>query len=90
MISQGGHIVNISSLQGLLALPNRSAYCASKHALQAFSDSLRLEMTARGERVKVTVVSPGYVNTNLSLNARTGSGDKYDSKLKLMMIMVFG
>ena len=81
MIDEGsGHIVNISSLQGLLALPSRSVYSASKHALQAFSDSLRLELNARGENVQVTVVSPGYVNTNLSLNARTATGERYGGK----------
>jgi len=77
LIARDGHIVNISSLQGLLALPSRSAYSASKHAIQAFSDSLRMELNARGHNVAVTVVSPGYVKTNLSLNALTGSGAKH-------------
>jgi len=53
------HIVNISSLQGCTALPERSAYCASKHALQAFSDSLRAEMRSTGQNVGVIVVNPG-------------------------------
>ncbi|CAH1104410.1 unnamed protein product [Psylliodes chrysocephalus] len=70
-----GHIVFISSVQGLVALPERSAYSASKHALQAFSDSLRAEVSAYN--VFVTVVSPGYIKTNLSLNALTGSGASY-------------
>ncbi|XP_028131551.1 dehydrogenase/reductase SDR family protein 7-like [Diabrotica virgifera virgifera] len=67
-----GQIVFVSSVQGLIGLPERSAYSASKHALQAFSDSLRAEMTA--SNISVTVVSPGYIKTNLSLNALTGSG----------------
>jgi len=70
-----GHVVNVSSLQGLMALPFRASYSASKHALHAFSDSLRAEVADRN--VKVTVVSPGYVKTNLSLNAVTGSGRKH-------------
>ena len=74
------HIVNISSLQGCTALPERSAYCASKHALQAFSDSLRAEMRSTGQNVGVIVVNPGYVHTNLSLNARTGDGSLHNSK----------
>ena len=74
------HIVNISSLQGCTALPERSAYCASKHALQAFSDSLRAEMRSTGQNVGVIVVNPGYVRTNLSLNARTGDGSLHNSK----------
>ncbi|XP_066141539.1 dehydrogenase/reductase SDR family protein 7-like [Euwallacea fornicatus] len=67
-----GHIVFISSVQGLVALPDRSAYSASKHALNAFSDSLRAEVAA--ENIFVTVVIPGYIKTQLSMNALTGSG----------------
>lgn len=70
-----GHIVFISSVQGLIGLPERSAYGASKHALQAFSDTLRAEV--RQHNILVTTVSPGYIKTNLSLNALTGSGSAY-------------
>ncbi|CAG2162216.1 unnamed protein product [Oppiella nova] len=70
-----GQIVVISSVQGQLALPFRSAYTASKHALQAFCDSLRAELFATD--ISVLVVSPGYIKTNLSMNAITGSGDPY-------------
>ena len=83
MISHNGnkkYIVNISSLQGCLALPERSAYSASKHALQAFSDSLRAEMRSSGKNVHVMVVNPGYVRTNLSLNARAGDGTLHNSR----------
>ncbi|XP_050535412.1 dehydrogenase/reductase SDR family protein 7-like [Daktulosphaira vitifoliae] len=72
---KSGHIVAISSVQGKIAVPFRSAYTASKHALQAFFDTLRAEISHH--KVKVTVVSPGYIQTNLSLNALTGSGSKY-------------
>lgn len=70
-----GHIVFISSVQGKIALPQRSAYSASKHALQAFADSLRAEVASRG--LKVTCISPGYVRTQLSINALTASGESY-------------
>lgn len=70
-----GHIVFISSVQGLIALPERSAYGASKHALQAFSDTLRAEVSS--SNISVTTISPGYIKTNLSLNAYTGSGNTY-------------
>nr|CAG4643260.1 EOG090X07KM [Ilyocryptus agilis] len=70
-----GHIVMIGSLQAKLAIPFRSAYGASKHALQAFSDSLRAEMKPEG--VLVTVANPGYIRTSLSLNAVTSKGEKY-------------
>ena len=56
-----------------------SAYTASKHALQAFCDSLRAEVAGRG--VTVTVVSPSYIRTQLSRNAVTATGDPYDSEL---------
>ncbi|XP_059484774.1 dehydrogenase/reductase SDR family protein 7-like [Neocloeon triangulifer] len=69
---QSGHIVAVSSIQGRIALPNRAAYSASKHAMQAFSDSLRAEVSDKG--IKVTVVSPGYVKTNISMNALNAQG----------------
>ncbi|XP_025208815.1 dehydrogenase/reductase SDR family protein 7-like [Melanaphis sacchari] len=72
---KSGHIVAISSVQGKIAIPFRSAYTASKHALQAFFDTLRAEISHH--KVKVTVVSPGHIQTNLSLNALTGSGSQY-------------
>nr|CAG4638500.1 EOG090X07KM [Cyclestheria hislopi] len=76
MISRkSGHIVMIGSLQSKLAIPFRSAYTASKHALQAFSDSLRAEVQSLN--IQVTVVNPGYIKTNLSRNALTGNGAKY-------------
>lgn len=68
-----GRIVCIGSVQGKFGLPQRSSYSASKHALQAFCDSLRAEMVHNN--VKVTLFSPGYINTSLSLNALTGSGN---------------
>lgn len=79
-----GHIVAISSIQGLIGIPHRSAYAASKHALQAFHDSLRAEVAEHN--IKVTVISPGYIKTNLSINALTSSGEKYKSKYILMLL----
>lgn len=70
-----GHIVAISSIQGKISIPFRSSYAASKHATQAFFDCLRAEMEQYG--IGVTVVSPGYIHTNLSLNAITANGSKY-------------
>ncbi|XP_026495096.1 dehydrogenase/reductase SDR family protein 7-like [Vanessa tameamea] len=72
---KSGHIVFISSVQGLIAIPDRSAYAASKHALQAFGDCLRSEMYQHN--IDVSVVSPGYVKTSVSLNALTGSGESH-------------
>lgn len=72
---QQGQIVFISSIQGKVALPYRSAYSASKHAMSAFSDSLRAEV--HKHNIKVLLVSPGYINTALSLNALTATGQTY-------------
>ncbi|RZB39661.1 porphobilinogen deaminase, partial [Asbolus verrucosus] len=75
MKNKCGHVVFVSSVQGLVALPERSAYCASKHALQGFCDSLRAEVAAYN--ISVTVISPGYIKTELSRNALTGAGNQH-------------
>lgn len=72
---RSGHIVAISSVQGKIAIPYRSAYAASKHATQAYFDCLRAEVERCG--IRVSVISPGYIRTNLSVNAVTGDGSKY-------------
>ena len=72
---RAGTIAVISSVQGKIGLPFRSAYSASKHAVQGYFDSLRAEIAASG--IKVLVLSPGYVRTNLSLNALNADGSKY-------------
>ncbi|XP_051988663.1 dehydrogenase/reductase SDR family member 7B [Xyrauchen texanus] len=72
---RNGHIVVISSVQGKIAIPYRSAYAASKHATQAYFDCLRAEVDRFG--LQVSVISPGYIRTNLSINAVTGDGSKY-------------
>lgn len=72
---RSGHIVVVSSVQGKISLPYRSAYAASKHATQAYFDCLRAEIEQHG--IPVTVISPGYIRTSLSVNAVTGDGSKY-------------
>ncbi|CAF1082884.1 unnamed protein product [Adineta steineri] len=64
-------IVNISSLQGLIAVPERSSYAASKHAVQAFSDSLRMELKEEypEQNINICVVSPSYIRTELGQQA---------------------
>lgn len=68
-----GHIVVISSLMGKFSSPLRSAYCASKHALHGFFNALRLELQTFN--IKITIVCPGFVNTNISYNAVNGEGE---------------
>ncbi|XP_064113288.1 dehydrogenase/reductase SDR family protein 7-like isoform X1 [Macrobrachium nipponense] len=76
MLERGsGHIIAVGSVQSKLAIPYRSCYTASKHAMQGFFDSLRAEVADRN--VKVSVINPGYISTNLSLNAVTGDGSTY-------------
>ncbi|WP_224249556.1 SDR family oxidoreductase [Hyalangium gracile] len=67
-----GLLVAISSVQGKLAVPERTGYVASKHALQGFFDSLRVELLDTG--VDVLVVSPGYVSTDIGVRALGSDG----------------
>ncbi len=69
-----GQIVTITSITGKVATPARTAYAASKHALHGFFDSLRSEVYEHN--IGVTLVCPGYIQTNLSYNALTGDGTK--------------
>lgn len=69
---KSGHFVVISSLAGKISTARRSAYAASKHALHGFFDALRSEVYEDG--IRVTIICPGYVKTNLSLYALTGDG----------------
>ncbi|RCW38881.1 SDR family oxidoreductase [Marinilabilia salmonicolor] len=76
MLSQGsGHIVAVSSITGKFGFPLRTAYSASKHAIQGFFESLRAELT--DDNIKVTIVSPGRIKTNISLNAITADGSAH-------------
>jgi dehydrogenase/reductase SDR family member 7B len=77
MIAQGGGMIGvISSVQGKIGIPYRTSYAASKHALQGYFDGLRAELADK--KITVTTVSPGYVNTSLSLNALNADGTKYN------------
>jgi short-subunit dehydrogenase len=68
------HIVNLSSLFGLLAPPGQTAYCAAKFAVRGFSESLRHELQMANSPVRLSVVHPGGVATNIVRNSRTGVG----------------
>jgi len=71
--SSAGHIVNISSLFGLISIPNQSAYNAAKFAVRGFSESLSEEMQMAGKSVSVTCVHPGGIKTNIINNSRMGT-----------------
>ncbi|QQS40579.1 MAG: SDR family NAD(P)-dependent oxidoreductase [Acidobacteriota bacterium] len=70
MKERSAHIVNFSSLFGLIAPPGQAAYCASKFAVRGFTESLRHEL--EGTNVAVSVVHPGGVKTNIANTARIG------------------
>ena len=68
------HIVNLSSIFGIIAPPGQTAYCAAKFAVRGFSESLRHELAMAKSPVKLSVVHPGGVSTNIVRNSRTGAG----------------
>ncbi|MFQ6326663.1 SDR family NAD(P)-dependent oxidoreductase [Nocardia sp. CWNU-33] len=68
--SGDGHIVNMSSVFGLIGVPTQSAYNAAKFAVRGFTEALRQEMRIAGHPVGVTCVHPGGVKTNIAVNAR--------------------
>ncbi|MDF1630321.1 MAG: SDR family oxidoreductase [Alcanivoracaceae bacterium] len=70
-----GRVVVISSLVGELPTPMRSAYCASKHALHGWFESLRAEEYDNG--LRVLMVLPGFVRTQVSVNAVTADGSSH-------------
>ncbi|MDO4190140.1 MAG: SDR family NAD(P)-dependent oxidoreductase [Bacteroidales bacterium] len=68
------HLAVTSSISGLFGFPLRSAYCASKHALFGFFESLELE----NEHLSVTFLIPGRVNTPISKSAMLANGERYN------------
>ena len=77
--SGDGHIVNISSLFGLIAVPGQSAYNAAKFAVRGFTEALRQEMLVSGHPVKVTCVHPGGIKTAVARNATVCDGQDAQS-----------
>jgi dehydrogenase/reductase SDR family member 7 len=73
---ESGHIVCTTSVAGKYGSPMRSGYNAAKHAAHGFFDSLREEVSGAG--IDVTLIVPGAVRTNVSINALRGDGSRYD------------
>jgi short-subunit dehydrogenase len=65
-----GHIVNTSSVFGLISVPSQSAYNASKFAVRGFTDALRMELQIDRAPVSCTTIHPGGIKTNIAKNAR--------------------
>lgn len=77
----GQHVV-ITSATGIISTPLRSAYAAAKHALHGFYDALHAEVY--DDNVRVTLICPGFIKTNVSYNALTGNGkaqNKHDEEI---------
>src|SRR5258705_2414089 len=68
------HIVNLSSIFGIIAPPGQTAYAAAKFAVRGFSESLRHELQMAASPVRLSVVHPGGVSTNIVRNSRAGTG----------------
>lgn len=71
-----GHYVTITSVTGLVGTPYRTGYAAAKHALHGFFDSLRAEVWR--DNITVTLVLPGWVQTQVSVNALAGDGSQHN------------
>jgi len=68
------HIVNLSSIFGIVAPPGQTAYAAAKFAVRGFSEALRHELQMAASPIKLSVVHPGGVATNIARNSRAGVG----------------
>jgi NAD(P)-dependent dehydrogenase (short-subunit alcohol dehydrogenase family) len=71
---QGGAIINVASALADRAIPLQGTYCAAKHALKGFTDSLRMELEEQGMPISVTLVKPGSIDTPFFQKARTYLG----------------
>ncbi|TWG92051.1 hypothetical protein L615_007400000150 [Nocardioides sp. J9] len=84
LIASGdGHVVNLSSLFGLLAMPGQSAYNATKFAVRGFTEALREEMLISGHKVGVTSVHPGGIKTAIARSARVSDKEDKAATAKL-------
>jgi hypothetical protein len=67
-----GHVVNISSINGIMPNPNNGPYCAAKFAVKGYTETLAQEM--HGTNIRVSCVHPGGIKTNIARNARVKRG----------------
>jgi NADP-dependent 3-hydroxy acid dehydrogenase YdfG len=84
LIASGdGHLVNLSSLFGLVAMPGQSIYNATKYAVRGMTEAIRIEMLAAGHPVGVTAVHPGGIKTAIARNARVSAKEDQAETAKL-------
>ncbi len=72
--SGDGHVINVSSLFGMLSIPGQAAYNSAKFAVRGFTEALRQEMVHNHQPVKVTAIHPGGIKTAIARNALTAEG----------------
>jgi NAD(P)-dependent dehydrogenase (short-subunit alcohol dehydrogenase family) len=77
-----GHIVNISSIFGIVSVPNQTAYNASKFAVRGMTDALRHELELEGSSISCTTVHPGGIKTNIARSARVSDNGERDNTQK--------
>lgn len=83
LIASGdGHLVNISSVFGLIGVPKQSAYNAAKFAVRGFTEALRQEMKLENQPVSVSCVHPGGIRTNIANAARMGKSENAAAQRK--------
>lgn len=83
LIASGeGHIVNVSSLFGLVSMPGQSMYNASKYAVRGMSEAIREELLIAGHPVGMTVVHPGGIKTAIARNARVSANESAEATAK--------
>lgn len=84
LIASGdGHLVNLSSLFGLVAMPGQSIYNATKYAVRGMTEAIRIEMLAAGHPVGVTAVHPGGIKTAIARSARVSAKEDQASTAQL-------
>src|SRR5271163_699170 len=83
LIASGdGHVINVSSVFGLLSVPGQGAYNSAKFAVRGFTEALRQEMALAGHPVGVTTVHPGGIKTAIARNATAAAGVDADLQAK--------
>lgn len=89
-----GHIVNLSSLFGLVGMPTQATYCAAKFAVRGYTETLRMELDMEGAPVSATCVHPGGVATGINQSGRIDdsvtrlTGDSVESHKRMAEKMI--
>lgn len=84
-----GHVINISSVFGMIGVPTQSAYNAAKFAVRGFTESLREEMEIEGASVNVSCVHPGGIKTNIVRSGRIGEVGKVGTQDRAKAVSMF-